>query len=74
VPYARFVAERQDESIHLEQVSADLPIAEGDVMRIVIAGAGSSADLATIAARSHFDMHPDRKRAFILALASSAPE
>jgi hypothetical protein len=74
VPHARYVAERQDESIHLERVSADLPLAEGGVMRIVIAGAGSSAELAAIAARCHFDMHPDRKKALIVALGTSAPQ
>ena len=74
MPYARFIAERQDDAIYLEKVSADLPIAEGGVMRMVITGAASAAELASIAARSHFDMHPDRKRAFIIALSTSGPE
>jgi hypothetical protein len=71
VPYARFVAERQAESIHLEKVSGDLPAAEGHVTRIAIAGSGSEEELALVAARCHFEMHPERKKAFIIALGTS---
>ncbi len=69
--YVRFLAERREDSVDLQRVSADLPIAEGGIMRIVITGAGNVAELALIAARCHFDMHPERKKAFIIALGTT---
>jgi hypothetical protein len=70
VACARFLAERRDGSIDLERVPVDLPASEGGVMRIVITGLGNAEELARIAARCHFQMNPDRKRAFIIALGS----
>ena len=67
MPIHRYIAERREAGVSIQEVEAVALQREEGVMAVTIAGAGEPVALAREAAESHFQRHPDRSKVFIIA-------
>jgi hypothetical protein len=65
-----FIVERRGEALVVERVADASSV--GNIVAIVIAGAGQPAELAREAAIEHFSRNPERMRVLVYAMCDEA--